>query len=285
MSLAVSQNVRTAQKSLKRSGNRMSAVLSRMWQKLRKPRPESAYVKAQKDQERLNRNRQEFEQEKTRERERLSQYEQQLRQREAQIQQQAQQARNGNVPKYSAKQYAEFADECTDRARQLRLEGDYDEADKQVELATKAIKASQQAGQYEATAQYEEQARHYEALWTQNMETVMQREADTFKDPENPVRKQVEALLGDQKYAHIFERIPNGFEYAVEVARLRNQAGLASGLEKENKELKAKLEDREKRLGLSGSGPTGPSKGQSLDDMGTWQAMEKLERMAAEQNL
>lgn len=244
-------------------------------------KPDSPYVKAQKDQERLNRNRQEFEAEKARERAAIEAEKQRLAQERQYWEQQRQQPQqNGNQPQYTAKDYKEFAAECTRKAKLAQESGDPDEALRQSDLAVQATIAADKAAQFEQTNQYNQAAQQYEALWTQDMNERIRQEPELAK-PDSSLSRQVQAIMSE--YPGVFDRIPpmklpngkvmGGFSFAAEVAKLRLQAGAASGLEQKNKQLQAEVDQLRKATQINGSGPTSHSGPKRFEDM-TIQEME-----------
>ncbi len=254
-------------------------------------KPESAYAKAQKDQERLNRNRQEFEQEKARERDQLAQERQQIakerdewfKQRQPQGQQNGQQQ-----PQPSSLEYAEFAKAQTEKARKLRLAGDDDGADEAAELATKATEAALNAHQSEQ-AQYQEQAATQgQANWEREMQERIREQPELAKG-DTPLAKETMTVM--QAYPGVFERIPpirlpsgkivGGFGFAAEVAQLRLKAGAASVLEQENKKLKAENDRLNGLTGMDGGGPTSPINPRTFEQMSSEEQTNYLNRQAA----
>ena len=249
------------------------------------PKPEatqeSKYAKAQKEQERKERTWQQIEAEKQQvraEAQRLAQERQQIEQMRLQAQQP--QGRDPQAPEFNSREYANFARHAAAEAKRLREAGDYDEADKQAALAAEASEAVLRAQEYEQNVEQQQKAVFYRQQWEQNMQKVMQAEPEV-RDPNSALGKQISALLGGQ-YAEEFERSPNGFAMATEVAKLVVKAGAASGLEEENKKLKAEVEKLRHATSISGSGPTGPSAPRKLDDMSLDEAGRELQRMAAQ---
>jgi len=203
-------------------------------------------------------------QEITRQQQEFQQQQQEWQRQQAE---QAQQRTQGKQPQYTSAEYADFAKQATARARELRAAGDYEEADKQVELAAKATEAALKAQEVEATTYAEQTENHFRGLWAQNMEQVLATRPE-FKDPQSPLAKEVGVLLAPENgYAEVFERIPNGFKYATEIAELRLKAGAASGLEAENKELKQRLEKLEQRTALGRGGASPQVSAKSFDQM------------------
>ena len=243
--------------------------------------PESKYVKAQKEQERKERTWQQIEAEKQQvraEAQRLAQERQQIEQMRLQAQQP--QRRDPAAPEFSSREYADFARHAAAEAKRLREAGDYDEADKHATLAAEASEAVLRAQEYEQTVEQQQRAAFYRQQWEANMQKVMQSDPEV-RDPNSEVGKQIQSLLGGQ-YREEFERSPNGFALATEVARILVKAGAASGLEKQNKELKAEVEKLRQATSIGGSSPTGPSTPRKLDNMSLDEAGRELQRMAAE---
>lgn len=253
---------------------------------------DSAYVKAQKEQERLGKTWQQVEAEKAQvraEAQRLHDYEQQLRQQEAQIRQQTQQRQTQQAPQYSSQDYANFAAECKRQAKAAQESGDYDEALKQTTLAAEATEAALKAREFEQTAEIENAAGQYESLWVQDMNERIRQEPE-LANRESELAKGVMGVM--QELPNFFERIPpqklpdgrvmGGFQLAVEYYKLKQKAGMASGLEKKVKELEKQLADANGKLSIDGSGPTSPSQPRKLEDM-SLDEMGKTLRQRAEQ--
>ena len=240
-------------------------------------KPDSPYVKAQKDQERLNRNRQEFEQEKARERAAIEAERRAIAEERQRIQAEAAQRNAPEAPKYSAQEYAAFAKECAAKAKQAREAGDYEEAEKQAGYAAEASDAVLRAQEFEQTTRQQQLAQHYQQEWIRNMDATLKAEPE-LANRESPLGKAINDVLGE--YGEVLERVPNGFKYGVEIAKLRLQAGAVSGLEKQLQEVTKERDELRQRTSLNGSGPTGPTPRKTIDQMSDDEAEAAIRRMS-----
>lgn len=237
---------------------------------------ESKYAKVVKDLERLNRNRQEFEEEKRRDREMLAQEKRRLEQERQEFERAR--APQTSAPKYSSQEYSEFAREAQRKARDLFKEGDLEEAEAQQELADKASAEAGRAYEYEVTTQQQQQAAYYQNQWVKNMEDTIKAEPDLGK-ANSVLSQRVVKLMQDNP--NLFEHVPHGFEKAAEVAKLQLKAEMASGLEAENQKLKAEIKTLNERTSISRGGPTSPVSEQTLEQMTTEQREDYFRRSAA----
>ncbi len=252
-------------------------------------KPESAYAKAQKDQERLNRNRQEFEAEKAQEREALARGRAEIEQARAELarakaereqpQQQAEQI--------SAQKYAEFAAEATRKAQAARKIGDDVEADEQMDLAAKATQAALGAHEREQTQAWQQASTQSEKAWEGEMIERIRQEPE-LAQKDSPLAKETMAVMS--QVPGLFERIPpirmpdgkimGGFSFAAEHAKLRIKAGAVSVLETENKQLKAEVARLNGLTGLNGGGPTEPISAQTFESMSPDAQMAHIRQQA-----
>lgn len=257
--------------------------------KTEQAKEDSAYIKAQKEQERQKSVLANFEREKEQHRREIEAERQRLAQERAQLQQERQQRQTQQAPQYSSQEYANFAAECKRQAKAAQDSGDYDEALKQTTLAAEATEAALKAREFEQTAEIENAAGQYESLWVQDMNERIRQEPE-LANRDSELAKGVMGVM--QELPNFFERIPpqklpdgrvmGGFQLAVEYYKLKKQAGLASGLEKELTKLKAENADLRQRTEIGGSGPTSPASQKKFEDMTEKEMEEHLARASAQ---
>jgi hypothetical protein len=231
-------------------------------------KPESEYAKAKKDAERKDRSWQALEAEKSQARAQIEAERRAIAEERQRLQQQAQPQRQ-QQSQYSSKDYAKFAQDCSKAATEARERGDYDEADKQADLAVKATQQAFAVSEQEQTTHYQQQAEFHAKAWEQNLVQAMQAEPEIVKvmngGEKTPLANEVEKVLTEG--AGIFERIPNGGSYAIQMAKLRLKAGAASGLEETIKKLTTENERLKGLTSINGSGPSGPVRQKSFNDL------------------
>jgi hypothetical protein len=230
--------------------------------------------KARKEAERLDKTwqnvdlrKQELEQ---RERE-LAQREQAVLQRQQpQVQQQRQ---------YSSRDLFEAAQDFKSRAKKALQDGDYDAFNEQIGLAEQAEQSAQQFYQVEAQEAQQAQVEQYRQLWNGHMEQAIKADPDLIK-PDSSLAKEMQSLL--QVHGETFWMIPDGFPKAVELAKLRLEAGSASELRGKLTKAEKEVERLTKATTPLRAGPTQPIQHRKLDDLPIDEQMNELERMAAQ---
>ncbi len=243
-------------------------------------KPDSPYERARKDQERLNRNRQEFEAEKARERETIAQERQRLAAERQELEQQRQpQQRNGDKP-ITAEQYSAFIRKCREKATEAREIGEDDEADEHLDLALRAMPKMEEAYKREQTEFYQTELRAATDAWNRDMfERIRQEPALNERDANgqfsSPIAKETFNVMG--AYPGVFEAIPpvrlpdgrimGGFSFAAEVAKLRLKAGATSVLEQTVKQQKAEIDRLNGLTSMSDGGPTPSITPRSVESM------------------
>jgi hypothetical protein len=194
---------------------------------------ESKFARAKKDEARLARNRQEFEEEKARYR----QEQEQIKREWAEFKQQhaaQSQSRNGDVGKFDSQSFNRAYLEFRDKAHRLLKEGDIDGAIEQFNWADKAQQGAQEAYQ----AEQQEQQSKFVNEW-QNKAREVIKERPTLGDASHEDARAMGELLTQYP---VLGMIPDGFKHAAEILTMRKDAAEASGLREENNKLKAEIE-------------------------------------------
>lgn len=232
--------------------------------------PESKYAKAVKDQERLARNRKEFEEEKAQWRQ---EREQQRREWEEFKRTTAQQPQKPAGLQLNSQQFASASNEFRQRGIKLMREGDVDSAEEQFKLADQAMQAANDAAQTERH-QTEEQ---WQNTWREQALSVI-REVPDLGVAGSELSKEMEQLLSENP---ILGFVPDGLRKGYEILKMRKEAAEVSGLRDENTKLKAEI-DRLTKLAtpLGGKDTARHSAPQSYQDMPLEQLHKKLLREA-----
>ena len=234
---------------------------------------DSNYEKAKKEAVRKERTWQQIEQEKAQVRAQAAH----LQQREAQLQQRMQ-SPNGQGPAqaigqdatgqpiYSAQTYFEAAKEFANQ-------GD-------TELAAKAYEAIPIAQRVEVQLRQQQLEQRRNAI-----SLAVMREEPDYANPESPLSKETQAVFRQAEEMaqntgrqSILAEREDGFAIARDIAKLRLEAGAASGLREENTKLKAELAKYQRLTSVNGSGPTQQGRVQDFDSMTSDQQMAYLER-------
>lgn len=249
------------------------------------PKPETAYVKAQKERERQESLLKNFQKEKDDFRAESERVRQQL-QREAAELQRAREQRTAPNPsqqpqtKYSSNDFAEAANTFEAEAEKAIELGDFDVAKEKLSMARSAREHARTFWQQEQQAAQQAQVHQFQTMYSQVMDQVMKSEPDLAK-ADSPLSKDVQALLGQES---VFSHIPDGFAKAVQVAKWKlgseKSAGLISGLEDENKKLKAENVRLNGNLSLNGSGPSSPVPAKRFEDMSLDEMKRELRGVA-----
>jgi hypothetical protein len=230
--------------------------------------------KAKKEAERLDKTWQNVDlrkQELERRERELAQREQAVLQRQ---QPQAQQQRQ-----YSSRDLFEAAQDFKARAKKALQEGDYDAFNEQTALAEQAEQSAQQFYQVEAQEAQQAQVEQYGQVWNSHMTKAIEAEPDLVK-ADSPLAKEMQAIL--QTHGQVFWMIPDGFPKAVEIAKLRLEAGSASELRGKLTKAEKEVERLTKATTPLRAGPTQPIQHRKLDDLPIDEQMNELERMAAQ---
>lgn len=165
------------------------------------------------------------------------------------------------------------------RAKKALEESDYDAFNENTALAEQAEQHAQQFYQVEAREAQQAQVQQYGQVWNGHMQEAIKAEPDLIK-ADSPLAKQMASLL--ETHGQLFWMIPDGFPKAVEIAKLRLEAGSASELRTKLTEAQKEVERLTKATTPLGAGPTQPIQQRKLDDLPIDEQMKELERMAAQ---
>jgi hypothetical protein len=178
---------------------------------------------------------------------------------------------------FSSRELFHAAQDFRARAETLFEEGDIEGAKENARLAKQAEEHAQQFYQVEAREAQQAQVQQYNQVWSGNMQKAIEAEPDLIK-ADSPLAKALHSLL--ETHGEVFWMIPDGFPKAVEIAKLRLEAGSAS-------ELRDKLTKAEKEVARLtkattplGAGPTPQIQHKKLDDLPIDEQLNELERMA-----
>lgn len=244
---------------------------------------DTAFAKAKKERDRQENLLKNFESEKQRARAELAQQKAQIDQERAQFEAQRRnpQARD----KFTSAEYADFRNQSQRLAKKAFEDGDYEKAQEHIDNAEKAEVAAGQAYQNEQQEGQQNAQKNYWDAWRGNMEKTIHANRE-FGNPESPIAKEIQEVLKMPDILHpgqpnVFERLPDGFAYAAEVAKLRLEAREAAQLRLDMAKMKAENDRLTKLTSISPSGPAthaGPKNfnNMSLDDMS-----RHVERQAA----
>lgn len=239
-------------------------------------KPESAYVKAQKEADRRDRSWKQLEQEKTEFRQEraatqatVEGLKRELAQLKAQHAGPARDETGATAETYEglAKKYADEGNDGMAEAAQARA----DKLRRQAPAATPEPNA--------ATAEAW-RTPEFQTQWKAETEALIA-EAPELADPNHAITKAANALLADKTWAAHFLARPNGIRAAVEVARLLEKSATIDATKEELKTAKAEIERLNKLTQIRGSLPGGPKSGpRKLEDMSSEEAHNEVRRLA-----
>ena len=168
------------------------------------------------------------------------------------------------------------AEEYEEAMWEFAQSGDLETA-KKARDAAKAIRAAEQQVQVQSKqeafrAQFVKDAQeiiNQDPEATKEGSPLCQAMAETFA--------QADQLTGIDK---VLWNTPGGYKMAYEHAKAKMQAGLVSGLEEDNKKLKAEIARLNGLTAIGGAGPTSPSTPKKLEDMDIDEGLTQLRRQA-----
>jgi hypothetical protein len=220
-------------------------------------KPESAYTKAKKDGERLDKSWKALDAEKAEFRAQKQQLETQIQNLTAEV---AQLRTKPASPAGPAKdEHGIDAETYDGLAKKYEEEGDTRLAklarEKAEELRKKPV-----AQQPAATAPAGDSWKNpeFQAKWNAEAAQIVKDEPD-LANPEHPVFKAVNALVNNSPWAPLLRSQPNGIRAAVEVAKLQQAAAQVEPLRKDLDAAKAEIERLTKLVQPGGSPPGGPA--------------------------
>lgn len=236
---------------------------------------ETEYAKAKKEQERQKSVLANFEAEKQRERAAIQAERQQLAIARQQLQQQAAQ---GQQPRFNSQHLWQAADEFEGQARRLLKDGEVDQANNQLDLATKARAEAQKAYYYEQQEAYQGQIATHRQRWESVTAKVIN-ENPELADPNTEMAKQMQELLSQEP---VFGQLEDGFKRALEVLQAKRTIAEVSGLKDENTKLKQQLKELQDRTAITGSGAQPHAEPQNFNEMSEAQQEDYLRRNASQ---
>jgi hypothetical protein len=240
---------------------------------------ETAYAKAAKEQERQKSLLVDFEKKKAEFRAESDRVREQLRQEAAELQR-ARQQRQAPSPtqpqgtRYTSSELVEAAGVFEANAEKAFADADEQAFKDNLNLARNARQQAGEVYQLEQQAQQQATAHQFQTMYAQVMDQTVRANPDLAK-ADSELSKDVQVLLEQEA---VFSHIPDGFAKAVQVSKWKlaseKSAGLISGLEEENKNLKAENARLNGNLSLNGSGPSGPVPTKRFEDM----SMDEMKR-------
>jgi hypothetical protein len=171
------------------------------------------------------------------------------------------------------------ANDFRKRAKKALADGDFDAANENIGLAEEAEQHAQQFYQVEAKEAQQAQIQQYSQVWNGHMQKAIEADADLIK-PDSPLAKQMQSLL--ETHGQVFWMIPDGFPKAVEIAKLRLEAGSASELRTKLTEAEKEVERLTKATTPLGAGPPPQIQHKNFDSLTIDEQMAELERRAAQ---
>jgi hypothetical protein len=240
---------------------------------------ESAYAKLQKEQERLARNRREFEEEKAKIRAELEAERHQLRQ----------QTRTKPEAAQLDDPLAKYSPEDLDKAAErFEAAGKYDLAQDARQAAKDKRAAAATQAQREAKGEQQQPAKpdaqqgptpEFMAQWKAHLERETEANPD-LKDKESALYKATAGLLAKEPW---LSRMPDGISKAVQVAKLQAEASAVPGLKQQIATMQKELD--ELRAATSPAAGRAESRGRTqipVDEMSDDEAEAELRRLASE---
>ena len=169
---------------------------------------------------------------------------------------------------YSSQEYRKAA-------RQFRIDGEH-------EMADKAEAAAEVAAQNEQKQSQQRFAEHQRDMAFK----VMDAEPELANE-ESPLAREVKAVFEQEmerarqyQRPSIFQQALDGFGMAVEVAKLRMKATLADNLSKELQSARAEIQRLNALTNVNASGPTRPARAKTFEEMTADEQLEYMDRQA-----
>jgi FtsZ-binding cell division protein ZapB len=194
------------------------------------------------------------------------------------------------APTHSSSDFANFRNDMIAEAKKAMADGDMDKVAECLGNAEKAETAARQAFEAEQQQRQNQQLEHLAAARQAEIAEVFEadkKNGGELSNPESPLRKTLANILSgpdpvDPRQPVIFERIPNGLKYAVEVAKLRLAAASVPELKEKVTQLEAELAEARKLTQLETGGPTSRVSPNGFnDDMNADEMFNALRTQAA----
>lgn len=231
-----------------------------------------------KDEARLARSWQRIEAEKTEVRNALAE----VKQIKQQLEQQLSQARANpqGQPRFTSKQYSEYAKIFDQQGDLLMRNGDAEQAQQKFEQARQCRQAAEQYSQVEMTEAQTQQQAQFTSEWQRHAEAQIE------KHPElgDPNTEEAQAMMELLEQEPIFGYIPDGFAKAVQFLQLRQDAAEASGLREKLVKLEAEVKELRGKTAIEGSGPAPKLGAVDFDNMSLEEMGNLLERQARQED-
>jgi hypothetical protein len=253
-------------------------------------KPETPYSKAKKEEERQKSLLANFEKEKQQFRAEIEAEKQRLASEKAEIERfkQIPRSKDGSPHKFTATQYTEAADDFYGRAKQAFDNGDIDQGKQLLAQAESLSKSGAEVAQFEQQQAQQQSYKQHESIWNQNAAYAVQQDP-SLKDPENPVTKEVMAILdpktpSGREWAPFLRGIPNGFGVAAQIMKWKVAAVENSALSEKLKSTEAELEKARARIGIRPAPSAGMPSAKTPDNMSPDEFKRWLQHEAAEQD-
>jgi hypothetical protein len=233
---------------------------------------ETAYTKLQKEQERLARNRREFEEEKARERAALETERQKLRTETTKPAPRSDDPLNG----FTAEQLDTAADK-------LEAQGKYDLANEARKAAAERRKAPKAEDRGQRTEDGSDKAGQATPEFMQQWRANLEREVEAnpeLRSKDTPLYQATAKVLQTEPW---LQKMPDGINKAVRVAKLQAEAAAVPTLKAKIAEMEKELTDL--RTATSLSGGSAESRGRAkkpLQEMSDSEAEAEIRQLAAE---
>lgn len=236
--------------------------------------------KARKEAERLDKTWQNVDLRK----QELERREREIAEREQAVLQRQQQPIQQQQRDYSSRDLFQAAQDFKVRARQAFKryqetgnESDLEAFNENDALAEQAEEHARQFYQVEAREAQQQQVQQYNQIWSGHMQKAIEADPDLVK-ADTPLAKAMHSLL--ETHGQVFWMIPDGFAKAVEIAKLRLEAGSASELRDKLTKAQKEVDRLTRATTPLGAGPTDRIQPKNFDSLTTDEQMAELERRA-----